>query len=54
MLLARLAKEPALEGELGHYWSSLPAPNTSVFCKALFTQRHTDMLQSSVMVRHMQ
>ena len=52
VLLARLATEPGLEDELEPYWSSLPAPNTSLFCKTLFTQRHTDMLQSPVMVRH--
>ena len=51
VLLGRLAQEPALQAELAPYWASLPAPNTSVFCKALFTERHADMLQSPIMVR---
>lgn len=50
LLLSKLTKEPGLEERLGPYLRSLPAPNTTVFCKALFTKEHAQMLQTTDMV----
>ena len=51
LLLSKLAKDPKLREGHAPYWASLPPPNTTVFCKLLFTPEHKHMLQNADLVR---
>ena len=50
MLLGRQQKDQQWYESLVPYWTSLPQGNGSIFCRHLFTERETALLQSDSMV----